>query len=388
MKPEIGKRTLNSKLDHPIYLNYAAVSPPLDPVQKAVNACLADYSRHGVSAVMDWVEERESLRRSLCEFFAANAPEEFALVPNTSSGVVAIANSVDWSPGDQVVLFDQEFPTNIIPWQRAADTYGLEIVWASVTETLETRARNLDALGERVRMIAVSATQFQTGWSMPVRAIADRAHAVGAQVFVDGIQACGVCPVDFRQWDADYVACGGHKWMMGLEGAGFLWIHRRCWEALIPRLGGWLSVEDPLQFLFEGPGHLRYDRPIKKTPDFLEFGATNALGYAGLHAALKVLIELGIESIWQHVSAYLDLLETGFAERSYPTTRLESAHSGILSIRPPESRTAAEVAEHFASYGIAVSTPDGYVRFAPHWPNSLDEVDTILQVFDQLPTNG
>jgi len=382
---ETSKRALTYHLEPATYLNYAAVSPPIVPVQQAIRACLDDYAARGVGAVMTWVEARERLKCQLAEFLGASSPDEFALVTNTSTGVVCVANAIDWQPGDEIVLFDQEFPTNTVPWQRAAHTYDLELRWVSTQETVESGGENLaDSLSERTRLVAVSAVQFQTGWRMPVARIGELAADIGAETFVDAIQACGVVPLDFSSWGVRYVACGGHKWMMGLEGAGFLWCRQDTWEALVPRLAGWLSTEEPLKFLFEGPGELRYDRPLKSDPSLFEFGATNALGYAGLAASVEQLASIGVHEIWASVDAYLDQLEDGFSERGVETTRRRDARSGILSVRPPQGHSVAEIVEFFEDRSIAISSPDGYLRFAPHWPNESEEIEQILSTWDEI----
>lgn len=382
---KISKQSLTRDLSYDIYLNYAAVSPPIPQVQAAITECMTDYAQRGVGAVMQWIGAREDLRTSLATHLRANDPDEFAFVANTSTGAICIANSVDWTPGGRIVLFDQEFPTNTVPWQRAAETYGLDIVWASTEETVTSGGENLEeVIDERTQLVAVSAVQFQTGWRMPVDAISRRAKQYGALTFVDAIQACGVVPVSFEEWDADFVACGGHKWMMGLEGAGFLWCHQRTWEEFVPRLAGWLSTTEPLTFLFEGPGELRYDRPMKSNPQLFEFGAANALGYAALGASVNVLQSIGRDVIWSEVSAWLDHLEAGFKTRGVDTTRKIDAASGILSVRPPAGMTVEDVVHHFADHDIAVSSPDGYVRFAPHWPNEVAQTDRVLEVWDTL----
>ncbi len=105
-------------------------------------------------------------------------------------------------------------------------------------------------LDRGARLVAVSAVQFQTGLRMPLREITRRCHARSTQVFVDAVQACGSVPLDAGAAGIDYLACGSHKWLMGLEGAGFLYVHPSRVTELRPTTAGWLSHEDGLGFLF------------------------------------------------------------------------------------------------------------------------------------------
>lgn len=381
--PVIGSRALFQGLEPWAFLNHAAVSPPSVPVQRAVKHALSDYAARGVGAVVPWIAQREELRADLARLINAH-PDEIGLVPNTTAGVITVAQCLRWEPGDRVVVFGGEFPTNVTPWQRAAERFELELVWIDAAAMFDPGGEGFErldrALHEGVRLVAVSAVQFQTGWRMPLEAIGALCVAHGTELFVDAIQACGVVPLDVEALQIDYLACGGHKWLMGLEGAGFVFIHRdRVGTSLDPWLAGWLSHEEPLAFLFE-PDQLRYDRGIRQRASFVEGGAANALGYAGLGASVELLLELGVEAIFDHVTAYLDRLEARLTGELGVTSRRRperSARSGILSVLPPEDIELAAWSAALAARGVACSTPDGHLRFAPHWPNALDEVDLV-----------
>ncbi len=238
-----------------------------------------------------------------------------------------------------------------------------------------------------MRLVAVSAVQFQTGLHMPLQALASLAHAHDAELFVDGIQAVGALPLDVAALGIDYLSCGGHKWLMGLEGCGFLYVAPHRVKALIPRIAGWLSHVDPLGFLFEGPGQLRYDRPVRARADFVEAGAPNTLGLAALQASVGLLQQLGVPTIQAHVQAYHDVLEPALIARGFASLRAPdpAARSSILSARPPEGLTDQQVVAHLAAHGVAVTNPDGIVRFSPHWPNGLHELEIVLEALDTLP---
>src|SRR5690606_30897796 len=111
------------------------------------------------------------------------------------------------------------------------------------------------------------------------------------------------------------------KWLMGLEGAGFLYVRPDRAAALEPRVAGWLGHEQGLDFLLHGPGHLRYDRPLKRSADVVEGGACNAVGYAALEAAVDLIASLGVEAIHAHANTYLDALEPALVDRGFESLR-------------------------------------------------------------------
>ncbi len=382
----LGDRSLFPDLSARAYLAHAAISPPSSEVRRAVEAISAHYSREGANAFGAWREQRERLRERIATLIGG-APGDIGFVANTTRSVIDIALCFPWKPGDRILCFRGEFPANVTPWQQAAQTFGLEVIFADA-EAFRTDEglRALDeALARGVRLVAVSAVEFSSGLRMPIEAIAERAHAAGAELFVDAIQACGVVPIDVRRGGIDYLGCGSHKWLMGMEGAAFVYIRPDRVAQLVPRVAGWLSHEDALRFLFEGEGHLRYDRPIRKEASFLEGGAYNGLGLAALEAGLAPIAALGVDRIHGHVQRYLDPLEAALVERGFESQRSPdpARRSGTLAMLPPEGVDLLALARGLGERGIAISTPDGRLRFAPHWPNPLSEVPMVIEAVDQ-----
>lgn len=385
-KVALGDRALFPELESFAYLGHAAVSPASSEVRRAVAAVADDYARHGFGAFGRWLEQRERLRARIARLINASTAD-VGFVASTTISVVDIALSLPWKAGERIVCFRGEFPANVTPWQQAARTFGLEVCFldADAFRTDEGLALLEEELARGVRLVAVSAVQFATGLRMPLEAIAERAHAAGAEVFVDAIQATGAVPVDVAQSKVDYLGCGSHKFLMGLEGAAFLYVRPDRMASLVPRTAGWLSHEEPLRFLTEGAGHLRYDRPIRGDVTYFEGGAQNGVGLAALEAALAPIEALGVPRIFEHVQGYLDELEAGLLERGFRSERSAepSRRSATLSVVPPAELELNRLASGLSARGVVVSTPDGRLRFAPHWPNALDEVPRVLAALDE-----
>lgn len=384
----LGDRELFAELTVPVYANHAGISPASLPVRDAVVALLDDYMRRGAAAFPAWHEQRGRLRGKLAELIGAETAD-LAFLPNTTTGVIDIALCLPWQRGDRVVVFEGEFPANVTPWQRAAELFGLEVVMLPLGAYERSSEEGLARLGVElargVRLVAVSAVQFQSGLAMPVGAMARLCHAHGAEIFVDAVQAVGVVPLDVRALDVDYLACGSHKWLMGLEGGGFLYVKPSRVDALRPAVAGWLSHESGLRFLFEGSGHLRYDRPILQRTSFVEAGNYNGASLAALEASVDLIMGLGVARIHAHVSAWHDILEPELTARGFTSLRAREPErrSGTLAVRSPEGRSIVQLQRALDRRGVACAVPDGVLRFAPHWPNSLDEVAHVTRAIDE-----
>jgi len=382
-----GDKSLISQLEAQAYLGYAAIAPVTACVSLAVRELLDDYARLGGSALGKWLPRRETLRAQLGRLIGAS-PDNIAFASSATSALGDLAFCLPWRPGDGVLVGNGEFPGNVSPWQNAAALFALRVHFLPKLRTsdddeflsaLEARLR-----AGRVRLVALSAVQFQTGIRTPLDSVVRLCRAYGAELALDAIQACGVVPLDVTALDVDYLAGGAHKWLMALEGTGFLYVKPSCTPRLVPRTAGWLSHEDGLRFLFEGPGVLRYDRPIKGGIQFMEGTSANAAGYAALEASLAAILQLGVPAIFEHVSAYLDELEAGLLARGLTSLRPREAarRSGILSIEPPAGLAAADVVAALHERGVCATMPDGLVRFAPHFPNSRAEIPAVLSALD------
>jgi len=384
-----GDKRLISRLEAKAYLNYAAIAPATEPVSRAVHELLGDYARIGNLALGKWLARRETLRGQLAALIGARA-ELVAFATSATSALGGLALCLPWQPGDTVLVAEGEFPGNVSPWQNAAALFSLSVEFLPKLRSidddefltaLETRLR-----AGRVRLVALSAVQFQTGIRAPLEAVVRLCHAAGAELAVDAIQALGVVPLNVTELDLDYLAGGAHKWLMALEGTGFLYAKPACSQRLVPRTAGWLSHEEGVRFLFEGPGMLRYDRPIKTELQFMEGTSANGVGYAALEAALEPILQLGVPAIQAHVSGYLDELEAGLLARGLVSLRPRdpARRSGILSFEPPSGSTAAGVVAALREHGVHASMPDGVVRMAPHFPNSRAEVPELLSALDAV----
>lgn len=398
--PRLGDRDLFPRLRARAYLAHAAISPPSRLVEDAVARVLEEYAESGVGAFPRWLEGREVLRGRVAQLIGAE-PGDVALTPGTTHSITQLAFGMPWKPGDRVCLFRGEFPANVTPWQQAAAHFGLELRWLDPPWDAGALASPVDkarfdpvdrvlapleaALKEGLRLVTVSAVQFQTGLAMPLAAIGELCQRYGAELAVDAIQACGVVPIDVARCGVDYLACGAHKWLMGMEGAGFTYVRRERMARLEPRLAGWLSHTEGEKFLFAGPGLLRYDRPLRRDASVLEGSSSNVAGYAALDAGLRPLLVLGVERIFAHVQNYLDALEPVLEELGFRSLRAqEPAHrSGILSAIPPNTVDGAHLVGRLRAAGVVVSFPDGLVRFAPHFPNALDEIPVVRSALEE-----
>ena len=229
------------------YFDHAAVAPlPRDAVD-AVNLFTKQASQDGDTAWPKWAAEAEKVRNLFADMVSADI-SEICLVPNTTTGINIVAEGFPWKPGDNVVIPEGEFPSNLFPWLNQ-QSKGVEVRIVPrrgqrvVVDDLLARADGA------TRIISASWVGFSSGYRLDIKELTEKAHARGLLVFLDAIQGLGMYPLDLSAVPVDFVAADGHKWLLGPEGAGMMAIRQCHIETLRCGNVGWNSVANSHLFL-------------------------------------------------------------------------------------------------------------------------------------------
>jgi len=384
--PRLGSRALYPELEFDAYLAHAAISPLNLAAKTHIEQLLSDTARGGALAFLPWSAQRARLRALFSTLWNIPA-EDVALTAGTSYGIRDLALALPLQEADEIITFDGEFPANVSSFRLVAEQKGAKVHFLSRPDprAADVDAQVLEGLEQRLRagarFIAVSAVQFQTGYAMPLRAITELARRFGAFVLVDAIQAAGAMPLNLTELDVDAATVGAHKWLLGIEGAGALYIKRSFYQTLKPITLGWTSLEGGEDFLFQGKGKLSYTLPCRSSALAFEGSTPNVAGFAALEAGLSICLALQPGAIFQHIQSYHDQLEPELLALGLTSmrTRAGSGRSGLLSFDLPEGIELSVLLRELRARGVMASSPDGLLRFAPHFSNSLDEIPRVVE---------
>jgi len=364
-------------LEIPAYLNHAAIAPLNRRARDAMVALAEHYAREGAGAWPAGNQARERVRGRLAELISV-APADIGLVSNTSHGLGVVALEFPWRSGDRLVLFEAEFPGNIIPWLNAARRFDLEVLWLTLDDLLEESDTFHRVMATEPRLLAISWVQFQTGRAVSLKRLSALRERYGVKICVDAIQGLGPLTADLSETPIDYFVSGGHKWLLATEGAGFVYIHPERMAELVPTIGSWLSLEDPVRFLFDGAGLMDYGRPHRVEPSRYEMGTMNAPGFAALDESVGLLLEVGPAEVSRLILENATYCRRGLADLGIETA---GDDAGIVSFPlPPEHLPKA--VSLLAENGVRVASPDGHLRVSAHFYNTTEDLDRFLQVLE------
>jgi selenocysteine lyase/cysteine desulfurase len=358
------------------YLDHAAVAPLPQPTAAAIAAWLDQATREGDTCWLQWASKVEETRRLAAELIHAG-PDEVALVPNTTFGLNVVARGFPWQPGDNVVVPENEFPSNLYAWLSLADI-GVETRRVPVDEGRLDLQRLLEACDQRTRLIAVSWVGYASGWRIDVAELCRAAHERNVLVMLDAIQGLGVFPIDVAAAGVDFLAADGHKWLLGPEGAGIFYCRREHLPLLKSVQSGWNSVIGRHDF-----NHIDW-RPRDEAARF-EGGTQNMVGCIGLGASLELLSSLGVTSHASPVAEAVvalageakSALEAHGAELISPC--VSGRDSGIITFRVP-GRDPHELRKACLAAGVALSVRGGGIRISLHGYNNRDDLARLFAV--------
>lgn len=365
-------RALFPVTERAIYLNHAAVSPLPLPTVQAIEQQLKDVRDHGSVNFRDWLATKERARQLAGNLLNAR-PEQLAFMRNTSDGLSTIANGLEWQTGDNLVMFRHEFPSNVYPWLRLRDAFGVEV---RICEERDGRIDYEELIGlidSHTKVVTISQVQFASGFRADLERLGRAARAHDALLVVDCIQAMGVIPTDVTAEFIDAAAGAGHKWLLSPEGVGFLYLSDRARERLRPTLVGWVSVPDP-------DDYSNWDQGWKPAALAWETGTGPSALIYGFETSLKLLLEIGTIKMSRYLETLTDYLCEALSLRDYEiaSSRRDGEKSQIVCIRSRRGLSPMALYAHLKKRNIITAPRGDRLRISPHVYNTTEDIDTLV----------
>ena len=359
-----------------VFLAHAAVCP----LPRRVSEAVRDYAAAAASQDQEQPVLADLIPR--CRELAARligaAPDEIALVGPTSLALSFIAAGLPLRKGDNLVIYQDDYPSNVYPWMALA-ARGVQVRLLPARGL--GRIRPVDVLSqvdEDTRLVALASCHFISGWRLELEAVGRVLAERRIAFSVDGIQTLGALPTPAAAFD--FTCADAHKWLLGPCGAGFLFVKRAWHGRLQPVVQGWHNVrcpdfvaQDTLEFR---PGAARY-----------EAGSHNLLGLAGLRAALELILEVGVDAIAAELLRKRAWLVPALQAKGWNVMHPEAPEanrSGIVTFdRPGEDMAALHRRLQEAGIETSLRTERSgrkWLRLSPHFYNTDAELHRVLEL--------
>ena len=357
-----------------IFLGHAGVCP----LPRRVSQAIRDYAEQCTLGDQEEIVPPPRIQqfRETAARLLNVKPEEIAFVGPTSLGLSFVASGLPWKKGDNILIYFDDYPSNVYPWMALADK-GVQVRLMNIREL--GKIRPIDVMGqvdENTRLVALASNHFIAGYRIDIGAIGEFLRKRNILFCLDAIQTLGAFPTNLE--NVDFAAADAHKWLLGPCAAGILYVRKAVQEKLRPTVFGWHNVSCPnytaQEKIVHPPNARRY-----------EAGSENLLGIIGLNAAMGMLVELGVENIAAELLRKRSLLVPALQAKSFTVLQADA---------PPENASAV-VSFHRENFDLPAlhkkleaanvitslrtdRTGRRYIRLSPHFYNTDAEMHRVL----------
>jgi cysteine desulfurase/selenocysteine lyase len=358
-----------------MFLAHAGVCPLPKRVADAITDCAAQGT---LGDQEEFMLSRLDHARKLAATLIHCQPEEVALVGPTSLGLSFVASGLKFRRGDNVLVYHDDYPSNVYPWMALADR-NVEVRLLNTRGLGMIRPRDvLGQIDENTRLVALASCHFISGFRLEIDEIGKTLRERGILFCLDAIQTLGAFPTTVE--NVDFLAADAHKWLLGPCGAGIFYVRRALQESLNPPVWGWHNVRNP-NFVAQEKIEFRSD--ARK----YEAGTQNLLGVTGLIAAMELALEVGVENIAAELIRKRSWFVPALQERGF--TVLNSvpapANTGSMISFYAKDRNMPAIHKSLAEAGAITSlrvdrSGQNYIRVSPHFYNTDKELTKVLEL--------
>lgn len=358
-----------------IWLNNCGTTPAGNHIVQAVSCALEGYARRGV--LMDpeaYGKVRTRIKEILSGLLGCR-PEELALIHNTAEGMNFISHGLTLTPGDEIILLENEYPSNVYPW-RHWEKKGVRLMTAPMKDSPQAFLESLSAVvTKKTRVMALSLVHWCTGMPLPVEQIGRLCRDAKIELVMDGAQGVGMQPVDVKQAGISYMAFSAWKWLLGPLGLGVLYVAQDRLDRLDPIFMGTESVVRDEEYL-------PYKSELKPTADRFTISTANFGDWVYFLAALEFLDAIGFEKARKRILELAAHLNAGLRKIGFEvfSDRFSHCPTGIVVCSKP-GVPASNLMGFLHQNGIVAAERLDRIRFSPHvyiLPGQLDRVVEVL----------
>jgi len=354
------------------YFNTAYNSPLLTASRAALQEAAGSKCRPWERSASSFFDDAESLRTICASLFASEA-DNFAIVPAASYAISTASRIVEpmLGPGDRILLLDQEFPSNVLPWRRVAAETGCEIVTVERPPDGGWTKAVLDRLSRDIRVAALSACHWTDGAALDLASIARACRSLDVILSLDVTQSLGAVPLDLAAVRPDFMVAAGYKWLLCPYGASIFYIDPR-WHNARPLEESWLARAGSENFA--ALVHYRDEyRAGARRFDVGETCVTTVL--PGAIAALAQLDRWTVPFVAARLGEITARIASDAAGFGYEVLAAQHRSPHMLGLR---ARNPQDLIEKLRAADVYVSQRGEAVRIAPHLHVTADNIATLL----------
>ncbi len=358
-----------------VYFNHASTAPINTLVKERMDEFIRERTEDASDNYWAFKAVADETKEMIGEMINCSG-DRIAFLDNTTNGIIWLAQGIDLKAGDRIILNDVEFPANVYPFLKLKEK-GVEIDFIKSINGVVTAEEVIEAIKPETKLISISFVQFLSGYRVDLEKIGKVCRERGIIFSVDSIQGLGAVRLDVEKCNIDFIANGTQKWLLGLQGLAFIYVRKELQDKMKYAPIGWLAVKDAWNLL-------NFDLTTKETAERFQPGTLNNLGIYAFNSSMKFFKEFGFDEIEKQVLQNSRYFISHLAEIGYKSPLLslpEKYLSGIVSFK---NLNAQKIFDHLSRENIICSLREGYIRFAPHFYNTEQEINRAIDELKKL----
>lgn len=358
-----------------IHLNNAGVTPTPLSTRTACEEWLKKTYELGSALMPEYMQVVATARKRVAELINAS-PDQVIFSASTATAISQVAFGIKLTKGDEVIVWDQEYPSNFYPWKVACERAGASLKILTSPASMDTPVSLLlENVTDRTKVIATSWVQYRTGAMADIKELTSIARKRNIFTCADVIQGVGVVPFDFKESGLDAICGGSHKWLCGLQSVGYLVLRPEWIDEFFPisigamSYGDWNDLSD-------------VKKTLKKDSGKFEPGGPSFLLLHALGSSLQLLSTVGIDNIYNEAMRLRGLLSERLSSLGYFvfTAKMQAP---ILTFKPTAHsplKSVEEITEKLRAHSVTFAARPPGVRLSPHAFNRDVEIEQVAKI--------
>lgn len=358
------------------------MSPQLKAVEEIGIANLKRKSNPAAITERDFFTDREVLKQRFAQLIDAPHYESIAIIPSVSYGVASVLKNIPFQSGDEIVVLEEQFPSNYYAWKQLEKEKGVAIKTVTAPEIAQGRAQRwnqkiLEAISSRTRAVAIPGIHWADGTMFDLKAIRERTTDINAFLIIDGTQSVGAMPFSVADIQPDALICGGYKWLLGPYSLGVAYYGERFYNGT-PIENNWITHEGSDNF----SQLVHYNENFKPMANRYDVGeSSNFILTPMLAASIQQLLEWTPAAVQEYCRQLSSEAVAILRSHGYFIEDDNFRAHHLFGIYLPEGVSLEDMKKKISNKNIFVSYRGNSIRISPNVYNTKEELETLVSCF-------
>ena len=362
-----------------IWLNAASEGPLPKVSAQSLQESISQKSLPYQLDIPKFISVPAELKKSIGQLIGV-ASKDVILANSASYGIHLLADGISWKVGDEIIVMQNDFPTDILPW-LALERQGVKIIQVPAKNFVMTPEELENHITPKTKLFCISHVHTFTGLVLDIEAFSKICQDKGVLFVLNISQSVGNIPIDISKFSVDAVVAAGYKWLCGPYGTGFAWMTPELRDALNINRAYWPTVLSEAQLQNEGDLKFNDSNTARK---FDIFGTANFFNFVPFKSSIDYFLDIGIEAVWKYNNSLIDHLINGLDNLQYElvSPKQGPARSCLIVLSHKDKSKNLHVFGQLKDQGIYAAFWKGNIRFSPHIYNSFQQIDKALSVLE------